>query len=114
MNLTPGTSIRLKTKGDTILIESLAKNDEKKGNYAGENVGDAWSAKIQAAKSNAQQEKKVMACLCDSFLTRSSSHCHKTTSKVLTTRTSGSEIVCGSRRVDPLSSCVNSLFDTPL
>lgn len=59
MTLSPGTSIRLKTKGDTILIESLAKNDEKKGNYAGENVGDAWSAKIQAAKATSTQTQKV-------------------------------------------------------
>lgn len=63
MNLSPGTSIRLKTKGDTILIESLAKNDEKKGNYAGENVGDAWSAKIQAAKATSTQTQKVGGAL---------------------------------------------------
>jgi len=60
LELKKGIRISLKTKGDTILIESCAKPNDttNTANYSGENVGKSWTDSISSVKQN-QEEKKI-------------------------------------------------------
>eukprot|EP01098_Paradermamoeba_levis_P000927 TRINITY_DN11050_c0_g1_i1.p1 TRINITY_DN11050_c0_g1~~TRINITY_DN11050_c0_g1_i1.p1 ORF type:complete len:222 (-),score=78.52 TRINITY_DN11050_c0_g1_i1:23-688(-) len=62
LELKPGNEIKLKTKGNSVFVETITKTSDKPSaantNYRGENVLDAWTNKIGGAKSESAEKKK--------------------------------------------------------
>lgn len=57
MNLMEKDRIKFKTKGDSVLLEMCAKEDERARNFHGENVMDTFANKIQKGR---QEEEKPL------------------------------------------------------
>jgi hypothetical protein len=47
-----GTQVSLRTKGNSVFIETIAKKEESAPDYAGENVQGGWGAKVRPNSSN--------------------------------------------------------------
>jgi hypothetical protein len=47
-----GTQVSLRTKGNSVFIETIAKKEESAPDYAGENVQGGWGAKVRQNSSN--------------------------------------------------------------
>jgi len=59
MDLKKGDQIRLKTKGDSIIIESCSKLNQQAQNYSGEDVLGGWTNKINASKLDDKHNKPL-------------------------------------------------------
>jgi len=51
-------TVRLKTKGNSILIESVASLDDKSPNYSGEDVQGGWGDKIMNYNNSESESDK--------------------------------------------------------
>jgi len=55
MEIKKGMKIKVKTKGDSIFIESCSKLQETAQNYSGENVLGGWTDKISKGKDDGKE-----------------------------------------------------------